>query len=654
MPRHNTTHQNRQDYCKIRKRVSSSSSSSSFSAVNNNKKKKKNYRFKRAILVGKTTATPVPSWKVIMAATSESPLQRLHNFELNNDNNNINGVKFVGEDHGTNNKGKEAMSARKLAATLWEINGLHSPGGLKDDMFEEKRVRKNSDRVGKLFDADPHTPVSDQIDGSKVGGHRRRSSATSQKLQITEYKGGKASSIEVASHMAGLGDNDISFKNRLKDVNNSLIASKEIVKVLFRILSQEAQHSSRTTLVSALKVEIDRARSQVDKLIQEQRFNGNQMDALLKQFAEEKAAWKSKERERIREAVSSLARELEIERKLRRRAERMNKKLGLELADTRAHFSRAMKELDSERRAREILEQTCDELARGIGEERVEVEELKRESAKAREEVEKERQMLQLADVLREERVQMKLAEARYEYEEKNAALERLKSEIETRFKGGTSNENGDETTCPKFDGKEGLKDFLRKMQTTVALENGEGEVDDDDGAGEGDSGDSELHSIELNVDNNRSYKWSFTCEGNNQGDSRRGSMDEVFKGRRSLSEKIQWESICLQRKTSDGGIEWDFSANNKLENNMNGFDKGRTSGFYEDGEINNQEDDEPFKRFNPVKSQKLPSCQGSASPAMSTGNSSRLREACSAILQDLASRREQLQLEGQYRGNKK
>ncbi|XP_021720534.1 centrosomal protein of 83 kDa-like isoform X2 [Chenopodium quinoa] len=605
MPRQN------QQHCKIRKRVSSSSSSSS-SVV-----KKKNYKLKKGVLVG----------KLIMASGSESPLQ---NFDTNNNYNNY----YYNNVSSNNNKGKEGVSARKLAATLWEINGFHSPARLKEEILEEKRVRSSNN---------PHTPVCDQIDGSKVGGHRRRSSATSQKLEITGGGGpetlGKATSIEVSSHMAGLGENNMNVKTRLKDVNNSLIASKELVKVLFRILSQEEQHSSRITLVSALRVELDRARLQVDKLIQDQRFYCNQMDALLKHFAEEKAAWKSREQERIREAVSSLARELEIERKLRRQAERLNKKLGMELADTKAHFSTALKELDSEKRAREILEQTCDELARGIGEERVEVEELKRESAKAREEVEKERQMLQLADVLREERVQMKLSEARYEYEEKNAALERLKNDIETHLK---SKENG----TNNLDEKTGLKHFLKTMQMG-ALENG--------GEGEGDSGDSELHSIELNMDNNnRSYKWSFACEGNNQGDSRRGSMDEVFKGRRSLSEKIQWESICLQRKTSDGGIEWDFTANNKL-GSINGFDIGRPSQVCEVGATNEDVDDdgdgdESFKRYNSVdKSHRLPSFHGSP---ISTGNSSRLREACSAILQDLASKREQLQLEGQCRVN--
>jgi len=122
MPRQKT-HQNPErktgGYCKIRKRVSSSSSSSSVV---------KNYRFKRAILVGKRvgSSTPVPIWKQVTMA-SRSPKQKLQNFE--------NGAKYgrdscgIGSSNTNNNhnKGKEGFSARKLAATLWEINGLHSP-----------------------------------------------------------------------------------------------------------------------------------------------------------------------------------------------------------------------------------------------------------------------------------------------------------------------------------------------------------------------------------------------------------------------------------------------------------------------------------------------------------------------------------------------
>ncbi|KAF3640559.1 putative elongation factor P-like isoform 2 [Capsicum annuum] len=48
-------------------------------------------------------------------------------------------------------------------------------------------------------------------------------------------------------------------------------------------------------------------------------------------------------------------------------------------------------ELQSEKRAKEVMEQLCDELARDIGEDRAEAEEMKRKSAKVQEEIKQER-----------------------------------------------------------------------------------------------------------------------------------------------------------------------------------------------------------------------------------------------------------------------
>ncbi|KAJ1440728.1 hypothetical protein SESBI_01798 [Sesbania bispinosa] len=151
--------------------------------------------------------------------------------------------------------------------------------------------------------------------------------------------------------------------------------------------------------------------------------------ALGSELDRKKGCWKRREREKIHDAVKNVAEELAVEKKLRRQTERLNKKIAKEMAN--------------EKRAKEILEQICDELARGIGEDRAQVEELKRESAIVREEVEKEREMLQLADVLREERVQMKLSEAKYQFEEKNAVLEKLRNELEG-FMRTKDQENGD------------------------------------------------------------------------------------------------------------------------------------------------------------------------------------------------------------------
>ncbi|KAK2631043.1 hypothetical protein EUGRSUZ_L03499 [Eucalyptus grandis] len=85
----------------------------------------------------------------------------------------------------------------------------------------------------------------------------------------------------------------------LKDVVSSLTTSKELLKVLFRVGGLQKQHKPTIALVSALGVELDRSIIQVEQLIHEERSHSHQIDFLMKHFAEEKASWRRKERERI-------------------------------------------------------------------------------------------------------------------------------------------------------------------------------------------------------------------------------------------------------------------------------------------------------------------------------------------------------------------
>lgn len=106
----------------------------------------------------------------------------------------------------------------------------------------------------------------------------------------------------------------------------------------------------------------------------------------------------------LRAQIKEVRSELEHERKARKKVEHANKKLGKELAE--------------ERRGREALERVCEKLAREVSSDKADIDRMKRE-------MEEERKMLRLAEVLREERVQMKLAEARVLLEEKIQELER-------------------------------------------------------------------------------------------------------------------------------------------------------------------------------------------------------------------------------------
>lgn len=174
-----------------------------------------------------------------------------------------------------------------------------------------------------------------------------------------------------------------SLKSQLKEVRNMLVASKELLKALsHRICCQEQLEASTSSslrnnnnkpIVSALRFELDRARVQLDQLIEEDRSKHHGF--LLQQKAEEE--------ERMSKAMLSMAGEIEVEKKLRRQRERLNKSLGKELADTKARLAKAVEDLQKVKRAKQVLEMKCNELTVGPNDEsRAEaLEELTREES---------------------------------------------------------------------------------------------------------------------------------------------------------------------------------------------------------------------------------------------------------------------------------
>lgn len=557
--KHNTSIEGLIQGGKIRKRGCSSSTSSSSSVI-------QNYRFKRALLVGKrgrgSNTTPVPTWRIDNNNNSRSSNHRIL----------------------TPNSNRQ-VSARKLVATLWQMNEVPSPRmkeilDCKKESRSSTRDRGGGNRVYSVLSDPSHSPVSDRLDRSRNGSHHRRNSMTSQKLKLTDYINGGFDSISNANQMeirprsrgitpTGSSVGVHNHKSRLKDVSDGLTNSKELLKVLNRFWGVEEHQSASMSIISALRAEIERAHGQVNHLVRENPSSdrSKEMECLLKRFAQEKAAWKCNEQEKIEMALRPIKGDLEGERKLRRRTESLNKSLGRELAETKSALLKATKELETEKRAREIMEQICDELARGIGEDKAKVEALKRESAMVREEVEKEREMLHLADTLREERVQMKLCEAKYQFEEKNAAVDKLKLELETFLK--TKKSKGNKNRSGKCGSRGDVAIYLSKPNVFDQIQRGGQVVDEESNDGDLDSGeeegssDSDLHSIELNIEdaNNSGYVWNFV-DGAAQEDPKRLSVDKETKGRKSTSSKITKRNFSIGRRDSDG-IGWDFSNEN-------------------------------------------------------------------------------------------
>lgn len=346
-----------EDATKIRKRGCSPSSSTTSSVI-------QGYKFKRAILVGKRgggmgSSTPVPTWRMvgsrspslILRAAAASPRYP---------------PSLSGRSRSGQGQGQPPVSARKLGATLWELNELPSPSTsprLPVTAAEERVGRReklkrsvNSNYLPPHLSDPSHSPTaSEKMERSGTGSHRRRESSMSRRTKADNYDSrSNASFMEIETRSrchTPSGSTVVGVKTRLKDVSNALTTSKELLKIISRMWSPDDQPSTSMSLISALHSELERARLQINQLIREERSDNKEISYLLKRFSEEKVAWKSKEQEVVEAAVDAITAELEVERKLRKRFEGLNKKLGKELDETKAALHKSMKELECKKRA---------------------------------------------------------------------------------------------------------------------------------------------------------------------------------------------------------------------------------------------------------------------------------------------------------------
>ncbi|PAN09179.1 hypothetical protein PAHAL_2G001900 [Panicum hallii] len=188
---------------------------------------------------------------------------------------------------------------------------------------------------------------------------------------------------------------------------------------------------SSSPLVLLMEAELEKARGHISELEEERRVMTKRLERFLRDLAEDKASWKARVRDKARHAVAALKEELSAERAHRRQLEQANAKLMRDLAEARSSAKQQAQSYEMERKARELMEEACSELTREVEEDQAEVELLRRECLRMREEMEEERRMLQMAEVWREERVQMKLSDAKLALETKYAQLSHLQAEME-------------------------------------------------------------------------------------------------------------------------------------------------------------------------------------------------------------------------------
>ncbi|KAI8536416.1 hypothetical protein RHMOL_Rhmol10G0255200 [Rhododendron molle] len=144
--------------------------------------------------------------------------------------------------------------------------------------------------------------------------------------------------------------------------------------------------------------------------------------------------------ELLKAAVQSVRDELDDERKLRKHSESLHRKLAREISELKSSFSSALKDLEREKKARILLEDLCDEFAKGIRGYEQEVRFLKHKPEKDRAHRESpDRLILHLSEAWLDERMQMNLAEPQYDLAKKNTIVDKLSLEIETFLRARNS-----------------------------------------------------------------------------------------------------------------------------------------------------------------------------------------------------------------------
>ncbi|KAI8545020.1 hypothetical protein RHMOL_Rhmol07G0010900 [Rhododendron molle] len=399
-------------------------------------------KLQRGILVGKrggTCTTPSPTWK--FGSVQPHECSRTEQQDL----------VFQTNDTTTTT----TLSARKLGANLWEALPLLTAakmskvGGAR---FPHRRRRNQKDKGFQLptqldeeIPGKPHEePESDSslrrhVAASLIQYHRaiERNGHALQPVSPASY----SSSMEVAPYNPAITpSSSVEFKGRLGESTFNLKTSTELLKVLNRIWSLEEQHASNISLVNAMKRELEHCHARNKELLREKKRTQQEMDELMKQVTADKIGRKNKEQDRIKAAVQSVRDELDDERKLRKHSESLHRKLAREISELKSSFSSALKDLEREKKARILLEDLCDEFAKGIRGYEQEVRFLKHKPEKDRAHRESpDRLILHLSEAWLDERMQMNLAEPQYDLAKKNTIVDKLSLEIETFLRARNS-----------------------------------------------------------------------------------------------------------------------------------------------------------------------------------------------------------------------
>ncbi|PUZ50411.1 hypothetical protein GQ55_6G057100 [Panicum hallii var. hallii] len=326
-------------------------------------------------------------------------------------------------------RGDPPSSVRRLAAAVWRLRPPEEApaAGQRADAAAARVGLEHIPRhlQGQLLRKDP------------LGHHHRLKDDISSPNSVLEPHSGELHKVHLrlASSMEDA--------TKWEPVNIKSIEPDGAYVIASQLNLVEEQHGG--SYVASLEMELQQARDRVSKLEAERVSAKKQLDHLFKKLAEEKAAWRNREHKKVRAILEDMKADLEHEKKNRRQLETINFKLVDELKEVKMAAKQLLQEYDNEQKTRELTEEVCNKLVREIEEHKSEIEALKQDSVKLRVELDEDRKLLQMAEVWREERVQMKLVDAKLTLEAKYDQLSKLQEDVEA-FISTFSSSKGDST----------------------------------------------------------------------------------------------------------------------------------------------------------------------------------------------------------------
>ncbi|KAJ7963827.1 Actin cytoskeleton-regulatory complex pan-like protein [Quillaja saponaria] len=359
--------------------------------------------------------TPLLKWKIHERERNDDPLEE-----------DARSVPECGKRSGRKGKMRreETVSVRKLAAGIWRMQLPEV-----DIAGEERRGLQRSENQLELQHGIGHGGILPFLCHRYGKGYGSDPKDLPQSPTVSRAKNGLFCKLDPSFQYP-----NTAMEGKTKWDPVCPISSDETQQIRGHMKLPDQQISA-VSVVSALEAELDQARARIQELETERRSSKKKIEHFLRKVSEERASWRSREHEKIRVYIDDIKAELSRERKNRQRIEIVNSRLVNELADAKVSAKHYMQDYEKERKGRELIEEVCDELAKEIGEDKAEAEALKRESMRLREEVEDERKMLQMAEVWREERVQMKLVDAKVALEEKYSQMIKLVADLESFLK---------------------------------------------------------------------------------------------------------------------------------------------------------------------------------------------------------------------------